>query len=97
MQWLRETHPDVERTVINGNDDVSLLNHFHDVPIASPVGVAFELSMEVLENYEVSSDETMPADKEMSLNNEALPTNHPQNEEVPVKGLEAQPSDVVMN
>ena len=80
---------------MNGNDDVSLLDHCHDVPIASPVGVASELSMEVLENYEVSSDETIPGDKEMSLDNEALPTNHPQNEEVPVKGLEAQPSDVL--
>ena len=63
IQWLHETHPDAENT--SGNDNVSLVDSFPDVPIATPVAVVSELPIEKIalfqrryeEGYDLSDED----------------------------------------
>ena len=55
MQWLCQTHPD-------DDDDLSFVDYFPDIPIATPVAMGSELSMK----------ELVPA------NNGTLPSDSPQ-------------------
>ena len=88
-QWLHEIHPDADNT--SGNDFVSLVDCFPDVPIATPVTVVPESLAEIsaeTENHEISPKKATPfeaEDGEMFADRGALPNNNQQSEEKSVE------------
>ena len=56
MQWLDKTYPNAASNI--GNNRLSLMDYFSDVPIATPVTVSSQLSTEA--PAEADSDEPLP-------------------------------------
>ena len=56
MQWLDKTYPNAASNI--GNNRLSLMDYFSDLPIATPVTVSSQLSTEA--PAEADSDEPLP-------------------------------------
>ena len=63
MQWLHQTHPD------DDDNDLSLVDYFPDVLIATPVAIGSKLLIEELEpaNNETLSSDNPQGDTETSI------------------------------
>ena len=55
MQWLDQTHPNTDSNI--GNNSLSLMDYFSDVPIATPVTVSSQLSEPLPDSIIASKEE----------------------------------------